>query len=68
MGIKVVERRRLQLRLRMRQKGLNYMDVAAVMGVQPQTVRAYMCGARRIPAENYEKLLAYLRSPPAIAA
>ncbi len=68
MGISVVERRRLHLRARMRAEKLNYLEVAAIIGVQPQTVRAYMCGVRRIPPENYQRLLTYLRSPRAAAA
>jgi transcriptional regulator with XRE-family HTH domain len=67
MAISLFERRRLRLRMRMRQEKLTAIEVASIVGVQPQTVRLYMCGLRRIPAQNYTKFVEYLDSRSAAA-
>jgi hypothetical protein len=58
------ERRRLRLRLLMRQQKLFASEVAAIVGLQPQSVRLYMCGRRGTPEWIFKPLRDYLRSRP----
>lgn len=47
-----------RLRKIMEDHGLKAREVAAFLGVKPQTVRAYMCGARALSKRQIDKVQA----------
>jgi predicted transcriptional regulator len=51
-----IDRRRL--RKIMADRGLKAHQVAKTLGIKPQTVRAYMCGARGIPKHHWDRVQA----------
>lgn len=48
----------------MADRGLKAHEVAKVIGVRPQTVRAYMCGARALPKHHMAKVQAAYGGAP----
>jgi len=57
---------RFVLRALMRAHGLKCPDIAALVHYQPQTVRAWLCGARNIPARAWRRIIT--RYPVCIVA
>lgn len=46
----------LQLRTLMRKHKLTTGEIAFVLDLKPQTIRAYLCGVRAIPAEHLDTI------------
>ena len=52
---------RRDLRKLMADRALTSVDVAKILGVQPQTVRAFMCGVRKMNKPQLEQVQSFLR-------
>lgn len=48
---------RFVLRALMRAYKLKAPDLAALLSYQPQTVRAWLCGSRRIPSSAWSRII-----------
>lgn len=53
---------RRHLRKIMADRGMKAVDIAKILGIRPQTVRAYMCGTRQLRKVDYEKVVSAIRA------